>query len=63
VLPRMGARIAGDRASYQYLAESIRMHPDQPTLKSMFEAASFSRVEFFNLTGGVVAVHIGYRLS
>jgi demethylmenaquinone methyltransferase / 2-methoxy-6-polyprenyl-1,4-benzoquinol methylase len=63
VLPRMGARIAGDRESYQYLAESIRMHPDQSTLKSMFEAASFSRVEFFNLTGGVVAVHIGYRLS
>jgi demethylmenaquinone methyltransferase / 2-methoxy-6-polyprenyl-1,4-benzoquinol methylase len=62
VLPGMGARIAGDRESYQYLAESIRMHPDQQTLKTMFEDAGFSRVEYFNLTGGIVAVHVGYRL-
>lgn len=63
VLPRMGARIAGDEESYRYLAESIRMHPDQETLKSMFESAGFARVEYFNLTGGIVATHIGYRLS
>ncbi len=62
LLPRMGARIAGDRESYQYLAESIRMHPDQETLKSMFETAGFQRAEYFNLTGGIVAVHRGYRL-
>jgi demethylmenaquinone methyltransferase / 2-methoxy-6-polyprenyl-1,4-benzoquinol methylase len=63
LLPRMGAAIAGDRESYQYLAESIRMHPDQATLKSMFETAGFSKVEYFNLTGGIVAVHRGYRLA
>jgi demethylmenaquinone methyltransferase/2-methoxy-6-polyprenyl-1,4-benzoquinol methylase len=63
VLPRMGARIAGDEESYRYLAESIRMHPDQETLKSMFESAGFKRAEFFNLTGGIVAVHIGYKLG
>jgi demethylmenaquinone methyltransferase / 2-methoxy-6-polyprenyl-1,4-benzoquinol methylase len=62
VLPRMGARIAGDRESYQYLAESIRMHPDQATLKAMFDDAGFERTEYWNLTGGVVAVHRGYRL-
>ncbi len=63
VLPRMGARIAGDEESYRYLAESIRMHPDQETLKAMFERAGFKRVDYFNLTGGIVATHIGYRLS
>lgn len=63
VLPRMGARIAGDEESYRYLAESIRMHPDQATLKSMFEAAGFSRCDYFNLTGGIVAVHMGYKLA
>jgi demethylmenaquinone methyltransferase / 2-methoxy-6-polyprenyl-1,4-benzoquinol methylase len=63
LLPRMGAAIAGDKESYQYLAESIRMHPDQGRLKTMFEEAGFSRVEYFNLTGGIVAVHRGYRLS
>lgn len=62
LLPRMGAAIAGDKESYQYLAESIRMHPDQAALKVMFDAAGFSRTEFFNLTGGIVAVHRGYRL-
>jgi demethylmenaquinone methyltransferase / 2-methoxy-6-polyprenyl-1,4-benzoquinol methylase len=63
VLPRMGARIAGDEESYRYLAESIRMHPDQETLKAMFERAGFKRADYFNLTGGIVATHIGYRLS
>jgi demethylmenaquinone methyltransferase / 2-methoxy-6-polyprenyl-1,4-benzoquinol methylase len=63
VLPRLGARLAGDAESYRYLAESIRMHPDQEALKAMFERVGFSRVEYFNLTGGIVAVHRGYRLS
>ena len=61
ILPKLGARIAGDEASYQYLAESIRMHPPQEELKAMFEKAGFKRVEYFNLTGGIVAVHRGYR--
>jgi demethylmenaquinone methyltransferase / 2-methoxy-6-polyprenyl-1,4-benzoquinol methylase len=62
VLPKLGAKIAGDAASYQYLAESIRMHPSQDELKAMFETAGFRRVEYFNLTGGIVAAHRGYRL-
>jgi demethylmenaquinone methyltransferase/2-methoxy-6-polyprenyl-1,4-benzoquinol methylase len=62
ILPRLGARIAGDAASYQYLAESIRMHPAQDELKAMFEGAGFAQVSYFNLTGGIVAVHRGYRL-
>jgi len=62
VLPWLGRRIAGDEASYRYLAESIRMHPDQETLKTMLEAAGFARVRYFNLTGGVVALHEGFRL-
>lgn len=61
ILPRLGAKIAGDEASYRYLAESIRMHPPQEELKTMFETAGFKRVEYFNLTGGIVAVHRGYR--
>jgi len=60
VLPRLGKLIADDEASYRYLAESIRVHPDQPTLKTMMEEAGFERVEWFNLTGGVVALHRGY---
>jgi demethylmenaquinone methyltransferase/2-methoxy-6-polyprenyl-1,4-benzoquinol methylase len=60
VLPRLGRLVARDEASYRYLAESIRVHPDQPTLKAMLEAAGFERVEWFNLTAGVVAVHRGY---
>lgn len=63
VLPKLGAMIAGDAESYQYLAESIRMHPAQDELKAMFETAGFGRVEYFNLTGGVVAVHRGFRLG
>jgi len=60
VLPRLGKLIADDEASYRYLAESIRVHPDQPALKGMMERAGFERVEWFNLTGGVVALHRGY---
>ena len=63
ILPKLGARIAGDASSYQYLAESIRMHPSQAELKAMFETAGFQRVEYFNLTGGIVAVHRAYRLK
>jgi demethylmenaquinone methyltransferase/2-methoxy-6-polyprenyl-1,4-benzoquinol methylase len=61
VLPWLGEKIAGDAASYKYLAESIRMHPDQATLKSMMEQAGLERVEVFNLTAGVVALHRGYK--
>jgi demethylmenaquinone methyltransferase/2-methoxy-6-polyprenyl-1,4-benzoquinol methylase len=62
VLPWLGERVAGDRAAYRYLAESIRMHPDQATLKAMMEGAGFSGVEVFNLAAGVVAVHRGTRI-
>jgi len=62
VLPWLGARVAGDEASYRYLAESIRMHPDQETLKKMMEDAGFSRVRYYSLTAGVVALHEGTRL-
>ena len=62
LLPLMGKYVAKDEASYQYLAESIRMHPDQETLKAMMETAGLSRVEYFNLTAGVVAVHKGIKL-
>ena len=59
VLPRLGRLVAGDAASYRYLAESIRMHPDQETLRTMMEQAGFERVEYHNLTAGVVALHLG----
>ncbi|MGC7404204.1 bifunctional demethylmenaquinone methyltransferase/2-methoxy-6-polyprenyl-1,4-benzoquinol methylase UbiE [Pandoraea pneumonica] len=61
VLPWLGSRIAGDADSYRYLAESIRMHPDQETLKSMMEDVGLERVEYHNLTAGVVALHIGRK--
>jgi len=61
VLPRMGKLVAGDESSYRYLAESIRMHPDQETLRTMMQAAGLERVEYFNLAGGLVAVHRGYK--
>ncbi len=61
VLPVLGKAITGDASSYQYLAESIRMHPDQETLKQMLQTAGFERVEYFNMTAGVVAVHRGYK--
>jgi demethylmenaquinone methyltransferase / 2-methoxy-6-polyprenyl-1,4-benzoquinol methylase len=62
VLPRFGEWLAGDAASYRYLAESIRRHPDQETLKTMMAGAGFERCEYFNLTAGIVALHVGYRL-
>ncbi len=62
VLPLMGRLVAGDEDSYRYLVESIRKHPDQYTLKSMMEAAGFERVHYFNLSGGIVALHKGYKL-
>ena len=62
LLPKMGQLIAGDAESYKYLAESIRMHPGQEELKQMMIEAGLERVEYFNLTGGVVAVHKGYKL-
>ena len=62
VLPWLGERVAGDAAAYRYLAESIRVHPDQASLAEMLEQAGLSRVEVFNLAAGVVAVHRGYRI-
>jgi demethylmenaquinone methyltransferase/2-methoxy-6-polyprenyl-1,4-benzoquinol methylase len=61
LLPWLGQKIAGDAESYRYLAESIRMHPDQETLKAMMEQAGLERVEVFNMTAGVVALHRGYK--
>lgn len=61
LLPLMGQLVAGDSESYQYLAESIRMHPDQETLKGMMETAGFDRATYTNLTGGIVAVHRGFK--
>jgi demethylmenaquinone methyltransferase/2-methoxy-6-polyprenyl-1,4-benzoquinol methylase len=62
VLPWLGERVAKDADAYRYLAESIRMHPDQAALATMLEQAGFSDVEIFNLAAGVVAVHRGYRI-
>jgi demethylmenaquinone methyltransferase/2-methoxy-6-polyprenyl-1,4-benzoquinol methylase len=61
VLPKLGQLIARDAPSYRYLAESIRMHPDQPTLQAMMEHAGFERCDYHNLTGGIVAIHRGYK--
>lgn len=61
VLPQLGRAIAGDADSYRYLAESIRMHPDQATLKGLMETAGFQRVRYFNLSLGVVALHEGVK--
>jgi demethylmenaquinone methyltransferase/2-methoxy-6-polyprenyl-1,4-benzoquinol methylase len=61
VLPRLGKLVAGDDASYRYLAESIRMHPGQEELKALMKEAGFGHVDFHNLTGGVVALHVGIR--
>jgi len=61
LLPKIGKWITGDEDSYRYLAESIRMHPDQETLKGMFEKAAFEDCEFHNLTGGIVALHRGFK--
>ena len=62
VLPLLGKFITNDGDSYRYLAESIRMHPDQEQLKKLMEDAGFERVEYFNLSAGVVALHRGYKL-
>jgi len=62
VLPRLGKLVVGDEASYRYLAESIRMHPDQSALKELMQQAGFENVEWFNLAAGVVALHRGYVL-
>ena len=61
VLPRLGEFVAGDADAYRYLAESIRMHPDQEVLLEMMRVAGFRRCSYFNLSAGVVAVHRGYR--
>ncbi len=61
ILPKMGQVVANDADSYRYLAESIRMHPDQETLKGMFEGAGFEQCDYTNLTGGIVALHRGYK--
>ena len=62
VLPTLGKLVADDSDSYRYLAESIRMHPDQETLKAMMEDAGFERCRYHNLAAGIVALHIGYRI-
>ena len=62
VLPRLGQLVANDAGAYRYLAESIRMHPDQAALKAMMEQAGLEQVEYFNLAAGVVALHKGYKL-
>ena len=61
VLPRLGKAVANDEESYRYLAESIRMHPDQETLKGMMENAGLERVTYKNMTGGIVALHKGFK--
>ncbi|AVP58611.1 bifunctional demethylmenaquinone methyltransferase/2-methoxy-6-polyprenyl-1,4-benzoquinol methylase UbiE [Pulveribacter suum] len=61
VLPRLGSMVAGDAASYQYLAESIRMHPGQEELKSLMKQSGFGHVDYHNMTGGVVALHVGIK--
>jgi demethylmenaquinone methyltransferase/2-methoxy-6-polyprenyl-1,4-benzoquinol methylase len=61
VLPRLGSLVAGDPASYRYLAESIRMHPDQEALAQLMRDTGFQAVRYHNLSAGVVALHIGYR--
>jgi demethylmenaquinone methyltransferase/2-methoxy-6-polyprenyl-1,4-benzoquinol methylase len=61
VLPWLGKKVTGDEAAYRYLAESIRMHPDQESLKDLLERAGLENVEYFNLSAGVVALHRGYK--
>jgi demethylmenaquinone methyltransferase/2-methoxy-6-polyprenyl-1,4-benzoquinol methylase len=61
VLPRLGKLVAGDDASYRYLAESIRMHPSQAELKALMQKGGFGHVDYHNLTGGIVALHVGIK--
>ena len=62
ILPLLGRMVAEDAASYRYLAESIRMHPDQETLLEMLRSAGFAQARYHNLTGGIVALHRGYKI-
>lgn len=62
LIPMFGKAVANDEASYQYLVESIRMHPDQGTLASMMQDAGFERVQYHNMSGGIVAIHRGYKI-
>ena len=62
VLPRLGEWLAGDAGAYRYLAESIRRHPGQAELKALMEAQGFERCEYYNLSAGIVALHVGFRL-
>ncbi|MCZ6803722.1 MAG: bifunctional demethylmenaquinone methyltransferase/2-methoxy-6-polyprenyl-1,4-benzoquinol methylase UbiE [Proteobacteria bacterium] len=62
LIPLFGKAVANDEASYQYLVESIRMHPDQETLSSMMKKAGFEQVQYHNLTGGIVAIHRAYKI-
>jgi demethylmenaquinone methyltransferase / 2-methoxy-6-polyprenyl-1,4-benzoquinol methylase len=62
ILPQLGRLIVGDEASYRYLAESIRRHPDQEEMRAMLEEAGFERCRYYNLSGGIVALHVGHRL-
>jgi demethylmenaquinone methyltransferase / 2-methoxy-6-polyprenyl-1,4-benzoquinol methylase len=61
ILPQLGRLVAGDGASYRYLAESIRMHPDQHELKTLMQRSGFGHVDYHNMTGGVVALHVGIK--
>ena len=61
VLPRLGQMVAGDASSYRYLAESIRMHPSQDDLKALMQSCGFGHVDYHNLTGGMVALHVGIK--
>jgi len=61
VLPKLGKLVAGDDASYRYLAESIRMHPGQDALKELMKSSGFGHVDYHNLTGGLVALHVGIK--
>jgi demethylmenaquinone methyltransferase/2-methoxy-6-polyprenyl-1,4-benzoquinol methylase len=61
ILPRLGQLVAGDASSYRYLAESIRMHPSQDELKALMKQSGFGHVDYHNLTGGVVALHVGIK--
>jgi demethylmenaquinone methyltransferase/2-methoxy-6-polyprenyl-1,4-benzoquinol methylase len=61
-LPFLGELVAGDASSYRYLAESIRMHPDQETLLGMMREAGFERCRYYNLAAGIVALHLGHRI-
>jgi demethylmenaquinone methyltransferase/2-methoxy-6-polyprenyl-1,4-benzoquinol methylase len=61
ILPWLGEVVAHDAASYRYLAESIRMHPDQEALRGLMEDAGFEDVQYHNLSGGIVALHVGFR--